>query len=100
MYLIYIFLAVFLVNHGRFTPKGKILAFLLVLKGGALRALRHAQCREGVGKKLLIFAEKAVFRVLRPHFKHRQVVVLDVFLDGLKILVGKCSSFLNFCVAI
>ena len=38
--------------------------------------------------------------MLRPHFEHRQVVVLDVFLDGQKILVGKRTAFLDNGVAV
>ena len=38
--------------------------------------------------------------MLRPHFEHCQVVVLDVFLDGQKILVGKRAAFLDNGVAV
>jgi len=50
--------------------------------------------------KLLIFAEEPMFRILRPHFEHRQIVVLDVFLDDRKFFIGKRPAFLDNRIAI
>ena len=50
--------------------------------------------------KLLILAEEPMFRVLRPHLEHRQIVVLDVFLDNRKFLIGKRPAFLDNRIAI
>lgn len=45
--------------------------------------------------KLFIFAEESMFRILRPHLEHRQIVVLDVFLDNRKFFIGKRPAFLD-----
>lgn len=50
--------------------------------------------------KLLIFAEEPMFRILRPHLEHRQIVVLDVFLDDRKFFIGKRPAFLDNRIAI